>query len=255
MDVNNYLDKLVNGFPYFGNKGYKKLSSTILFVDPYCFGEVKINKIKNFTDTFYSELIFNYFNSDYRRNIDNTSTFKKRQKIIDSMDGIVEYDPNMDDKKVEDLIRENIKGKYIKHSFSYPFRIKTNVELYHIIYATPNPKGLMKIKESLWDVFKGDTFFKNGTIKNQISLFDDSKLKEMNAQNFSIEAQDLLIKQFNGQTINYGMICGFVLEHTMLKESHIINYLLIPLIDQGKVIKNNAKSKRNFKNDSYTFLK
>lgn len=255
MDVNNYLDKLVNGFPYFGNKGYKKLSSTILFVDPYCFGEVKINKIKNFTDTFYSELIFNYFNSDYRRNIDNTSTFKKRQKIIDSMDGIVEYDPNMDDKKVEDLIRENIKGKYIKHSFSYPFRIKTNVELYHIIYATPNPKGLMKIKESLWDVFKGDTFFKNGTIKNQISLFDDSKLKEMNAQNFSIEAQDLLIKQFNGQTINYEMICGFVLEHTMLKESHIINYLLIPLIDQGKVIKNNAKSKRNFKNDSYTFLK
>ncbi len=56
MDVNNYLDKLVNGFSYFGNKGYNQLSSTILFVDPYCFGEVKINKIKNFTDTFYSEI-------------------------------------------------------------------------------------------------------------------------------------------------------------------------------------------------------
>lgn len=255
MDVNNYLDKLVNGFSYFGNRGYNQLSSTILFVDPYCFGEVKINKIKNFTDTFYSELIFNYFNSDYRRNIDNIATPAKRQKIIDSMAGIVEYNPNMNEKEVEDLIRENIKGKYIKHSFSYPFRIKTNVELYHIIYATPNPKGLMKIKESLWDIFKGDTFFKNGTGEDQISLFDDSELKEMNAQNFSIEAQDLLIKQFNGQTINYEMICEFVLEHTMLKDSHIINYLLNPLINQGKVIKNNTKSKRDFKNDSYTFLK
>lgn len=255
MDVNNYLDKLVNGFLYFGNKEYNQLSSTILFVDPYCFGEVKINKIKNFTDTFYSELIFNYFNSDYRRNIDNTATPVKRQKIIDSMAGIVEYNPNMNEKEVEGLIRENIKGKYIKHSFSYPFRIKTNVELYHIIYATPNPKGLMKIKESLWDVFKGDTFFKNGTGGDQISLFDDSELKEMNAQNFSIEAQDLLIKQFNGQTINYEMICEFVLEHTMLKGSHIIKYLLNPLINQGKVIKNNTKSKKDFINDSYTFLK
>lgn len=255
MDVNNYLDKLVNGFSFFGNKGYNQLSSTILFVDPYCFGEVKINKIKNFTDTFYSELIFNYFNSDYRRNIDNIATPAKRQKIIDSMTGIVEYNPNMNEKEVEDLIQKNIKGRYIKHSFSYPFRIKTNVELYHIIYATPNPKGLMKIKESLWDVFKGDTFFKNGTGGDQISLFDDSELKEMNAQNFSIEAQDLLIKKFNGQTINYEMICEFVLEHTMLKDSHIINYLLNPLINQGKVIKNNTKSKRDFKNDSYTFLK
>ncbi len=255
MDVNNYLDKLVNGFSYFGNKGYNQLSSTILFVDPYCFGEVKINKIKNFTDTFYSELIFNYFNSDYRRNIDNTATPAKRQKIIDSMAGIVEYNPNMNEKEVENLIQKNIKGRYIKHSFSYPFRIKTNVELYHIIYATPNPKGLMKIKESLWDVFKGDTFFKNGTCGDQISLFDDSELKEMNVQNFSIEAQDLLIKQFNGQTINYEMICEFVLEHTMLKDSHIINYLLNPLINQGKVIKNNTKSKRDFKNDSYTFFK
>lgn len=255
MDVNNYLDKLVNSSSYFGNKGYNQLSSTILFVDPYCFGEVKINKIKNFTDTFYSELIFNYFNSDYRRNIDNTATPAKRQKIIDSMTGIVEYNPSMNEKEVEDLIQKNIKGRYIKHSFSYPFRIKTNVELYHIIYATPNPKGLMKIKESLWDVFKGDTFFKNGTDRGQISLFDDSEFKEMNAQNFSIEAQDLLIKQFNGQTIDYEIICEFVLEHTMLKDSHIINYLLNPLIDQGKVIKNNTKSKRDFKNDSYTFVK
>lgn len=64
-----------------------------------------------------------------------------------------------------------------------------------------------------------------------------------------------MIKQFNGQTINYEMICEFVLEHTMLKDSHIINYLLNPLINQGKVIKNNTKSKRDFKNDSYTFFK
>lgn len=255
MDVNSYLDKLVNSFSYFGSNRYNRLSSTILFVDPYCFGEVKIKKIKNFTDTFYSELIFNYFNSDYRRNIDNISTPAKRKKIIDSMTGISGYSPKMNEKQVEELIQKNIKGKYIKYSFSYPFRIKTNVELYHIIYATPNPKGLMKIKESLWDVFNGDTFFKNGSNRKQISFFDDSEVKEMNVQNFSIEAQDFLFKQFCGQTISYKIICEFVLEHTMLKDSHIIDYLLNPLINQGKIIKNNTNGKRNFKNDSYTFVK
>ena len=237
MDVNTYLDKLVSRSTYFENKGNNQLSSTILFVDPYCFGEVKIKKIKNFTDKFYSELIFNYFNSDYRRNIDNTKTPTKRQKIIDSMDGILGYNPSMDEKQVEELIKNSIKGKYIKHSFSYPFRIKTNVELYHIIYATLNVKGLMKIKESLWDVFNGDIFFKNGYNQEQISFFDDTRVKEMNIQNFSSEAQEFLVKKYYGQTINYQIICEFVLEHTMHKESHIINYLLIPLINQGKVKK------------------
>lgn len=255
LDVNAYLEKLVKSTSYFGNNGYNQLSSTILFVDPYCFGEVKIKNIKNFTDTFYSELIFNYFNSDYRRNIDNTSIPAKRQKIIDSMDGILGFNPNMNEKQVEELIQQSIKGKHIKHSFSYPFRIKTNVELYHIIYATPNPKGLIKIKESLWDVFNGDTFFKNGNGRDQLSLFDDSEFKEMNVQNFSKEAQELLCKMFNSKTVDYQTISEFVLEHTMLKDSHIINNLLNPLIEQEKIIKNNTKSKRDYKNDTYTFIK
>lgn len=254
MDVNTYLEKQKNNVLYFGN-GYKKLSSTILFVDPYCFGEVKIKNIIDFTNTFYSELIFNYFNSDYRRNIDNTSTPAKRQKIIDSMDGIVGYSSGMNEKQVEDLIKQNIKGRFIKHSFSYPFRIKTNIELYHIIYATPNPKGLIKIKDSLWTVFNGDSFFKNGTAGDQLSFFNENEFKEMNVQNFSREAQELLLAKYSNKTVDYQTICEFVLEYTMLKDSHIINYLLKPLVEKGKIIKNNTKSTRDYKNDFYTFIK
>ena len=255
IDVNTYLERQKNNVLFFGNNGYKKLSSTILFVDPYCFGEVKIKNIIDFTNTFYSELIFNYFNSDYRRNIDNTSTPAKRQKIIESMDGIVGYSSSMNEKQVEDLIKQRIKGRFIKHSFSYPFRIKTNVELYHIIYATPNPKGLIKIKDSLWTVFNGDSFFKNGTAGDQLSLFDENEFKEMNVQNFSREAQELLLAKYSNKTVDYQTICEFVLEHTMLKDSHIINYLLKPLVEQGKIIKNNTKGRRDYKNDFYTFIK
>lgn len=253
-DVNEYLDKITSLQNFFGNKGFGELTSTILFVDPYCFGEVKINKIKKFLDTYYAELIFNYFNSDYRRNIDNVTTPQKRKKIIDSMDGIDGYKSDMDEKQLESLIRKELKGKYIKHSFSYPFRIKTNVELYHIIFATPNQKGLIKLKESLWDVFNGDTFFKNNLDENQLTLFDDNEVQRMNVQNFSKEAQVLLYNKYSNQTISYDEIRKFVLESTMLKESHIIKYLLVPLIEDGKIMKNNIKNKRNYKEDTYKFL-
>lgn len=253
-DVNEYLDEISELKIFFDNKGYDELTSTILFVDPYCFGEVKINKIKKFLDLFYSELIFNYFNSDYRRNIENVTTPQKRKKIIDSMEGIDGYKPGMDEKQLENLIRNEIKGKHIKHSFSYPFRIKTNVELYHIIFATPSPKGLIKIKESLWDVFNGDIYFKNNIDKNQLTLFDNNEVQKMNVQNFSEEAQTLLYNKYSNQTISYDVIRKFALESTMLKESHIIKYLIIPLIEKGKIIKNNIKNKRNYKEDTYKFL-
>ena len=171
------------------------------------------------------------------------------------MDGIVGYSSDMNEKQVEDLIKQSIKGRFIKHSFSYPFRIKTNVELYHIIYATPNPKGLIKIKDSLWTVFNGDCFFKNGTAGDQLSLFDEKEFKEMNVQNFSREAQELLLAKYSTKTVDYQTICEFVLEYTMLKDSHIINYLLKPLVEQGKIIKNNIKGTRDYKNDFYTFIK
>lgn len=254
MDVNIYLEKLTTRSDFFGNVGYNQLSSTILFVDPYCFGEVKIKQIKEFTKKFYSEVIFNYFNSDYRRNIYNISTPMKRKKIINSMEGIANYNPDMNEQQVEELIQQSIKGKNIKYSFSYPFRIKTNVELYHIIYATPNLTGLVKLKDSLWDVFNGDAFFKNEESGERLSLFNASDFKEMNAQNFAQEAQKLLCEKFKNKTIDYQTINKFVLEHTMLKESHIIKYLLAPLIKQGKLVKKNIKSKRDYKNDSYTFV-
>ena len=104
---------------------------------------------------------------------------------------------------------------------------------------------IQKVWLKLKKVFNGDTFFKNGSGRDQLSLFDDSEFKEMNVQNFSKEAQELLCKMFNSKTVDYQTISEFVLEHTMLKDSHIINNLLNPLIEQGKIIKNNIKSKRD----------
>lgn len=253
-DVNCYLEELTNHSSFFESTSYNQFHGTILFVDPYCFGEVKINNLKKFTEKYYSELIFNYFNSDYRRNVDNISTPTKQQKIIDSMEHIQGFNKNMNEKQVEEIICKNIKSNHIKYTFSYPFRIKTNVELYHIIFATPSNKGLLKIKDSLWDIFNGDTFFKNNGNSNQMSFFDDSDYKQMNIQNFSKDAKEFLCKEFKNKTVDYQTISNYVLEHTMLKDSQIKKNILEPLIKQRIIVKNNTINKSNYKNDTYTFI-
>lgn len=73
LDVNNYLDYLnlnpqVDCTSIFGYE-----SSVVLFVDPFDFGTVEIPKISNILKVHYCELVFNFFISDYVRNISQDS--------------------------------------------------------------------------------------------------------------------------------------------------------------------------------------
>ena len=52
-------------------------------------------------------------------------------------------------------------SRKVKYSFAYPFKTKTNVVLYSIVYSTPHLKGLEKIKDSIWKTFDGKEFYKN----------------------------------------------------------------------------------------------
>lgn len=254
QDVNMYLDNLINYGEKFFSKKFNDYPATILFADPYCFGKIKIKKLIDFTQKYYSELIFNYFNSDYRRNSVNESQKLKQEMIIYSMEGIEEFNPNMNESELEILIQKSLKGKNIKRCFSYPFKIETNVVLYHIIYATPSDKGLETIKEVLWKVFDGSIFYKKIKVNdNQLSFFNKSDYKDMNLKYYSEDAQERVYKKYRGNLVSYKDISIFVLENTMLKEGQIIDYIIKPLINMGKIIKKNNISKRNYKNDVYSF--
>ena len=60
-DVNDYIEQLQKFAKYCGVYN----ASTLLFVDPYNFGTVKINVLQKFLRTYYAELIFNVFTSDF----------------------------------------------------------------------------------------------------------------------------------------------------------------------------------------------
>lgn len=247
MDVNNYLDNITkySTFFQFG-------SSTVLFVDPYNFGEVKIHKLYDFSNKYYSEIIFNYFSSDYKRNIKNESALDKIDKINESMSDIPGYDSSLSDTEVRLLIQNFLKTSKIKYSFAYQFRTITNVPLYSIIYASPHYRGLEEIKESFWKIFEGDPFYRNtkenSSDTKQISLIDD---KQLNEEYYCNEAKNIIRTKYANSEVTYNEILIYLLEHSMLRKGQILRGVIKPLIKEGKIEKLNYSGKNNYLNDSY----
>ena len=248
MDVNGYFDSISKY-----DIKLKNNACTILFVDPYNFGTVKIKLLYKFLQTYYSELIFNFFSSDYLRNIKNEYAIPKVDNIISSMEGVPGYLKIMNEIEVLLLIQKYLKSTRIKYNFSYQFRTKTNTPLYSIVFSTPSKKGLEKIKESYWRVFDGDPFFKNNDkidLSNtmQLKLFDDS---EMNLSMYLNEAKEKLLEKYDNCTLSYEDITDFLLENTMLKKGQILSGVIRPLIADGKIIKMNNNGVKNFLNDEF----
>lgn len=244
-DVNAYLDRLLANPQLFGSPIFGYGCSAILYVDPFDFGTVEIPKISAILNKHYCELIFNFFISDYVRNINNDQGRIQRclgGKNIKNKSELFSY------------VGEMLSVGRIKHLFSYEFRITNNVELYQIVFATPNTRGLEVLKESLWKVFNGAEYHRNQKDPGQTSLFTAEDDQNAFLDNYAREARFVLQYYFPGQTLSYEQIEEVLIERTMLGASHIIGHVLKPMIASGEVVKCGMVSSRNFKGDRYKIV-
>lgn len=248
-DVNNYILGLAKQTSSFGFD-----SATILYVDPYNFGTVKISVLKNFISKYYCELIYNVFTSDVTRNGFNS----KILNCIDNKEDI-KYIRNQDD-FLDYMVKELEIGK-MKFHFYYAFKNQNNAELYEILFMTPNKLGIEKLKDTLWDVFDGKQFHRNSRINNsgQMSFLDTDIMKEFDKKNligyYSRVSQYFLSEKYKGQCLSYNEIELFILTKTMLKTVHVIDYVIKPMMENMQIKKmNKIPNKNNFKNDYYVIL-
>lgn len=243
-DVNNILDDIANATPLH-RELFKYGSCSLIYVDPYSFGTVQIPKLHNILKDNYCELLFNFFTSDFNRN--------KNQDRGRIQRCLGDLKPKDRKQVVDDVVRALKVGK-IEYVYLYSFRTVNNAELYQILYATPSLKGLKALKDSIWDVFNGEEYHRNHSNIGQLSMFTTEDIKMLNLQEYEQEAQHIVCESFRGQIIPFEKIEKKILLETMLKDSQIINYVLKPLIDEGKVVKQNIFGKSNFKKDSYAFI-
>lgn len=244
-DVNIFLQEAANTNKI--PKGYG--NAVLMFVDPYNARTVHLDNLRQFIKSRYCEILFNWFSSDYTRNRNE----RNYEAIRDCFDGL---EISKEENAVE-AISNALRVGDIKYVFSYPFRISTNVEIYQIIFLTPNPKGLEKLKDALWETFKGEEFHKNKNPRatyDQLSMFDLEGFNDLRAELYSENAKELLLKVFSGEkSVRYDEMVTVLLERTMLKKGHILNYVVKPLIENHSIIKDGNAKPRTFITDTYSF--
>lgn len=244
IDVNNYLDYLMQNKMYDKSYIFGYGYSTVVYIDPYSFGTVHIPKISALLKQHYCELIFNFFISDFRRNI-----AKDTGRIRDCLGGT---SISTEDELME-YMRSSLSVGSIKYLFAYTFRTKKNVDLYQIVFATPNIRGLEVLKDVLWKVFDGKEYHRNAEDDNgQLGLFSEEDETNWRKDNYAHEAQAFVIKYAPKETeISFKEIESNIIQRTMLKESDVLSCVIKPLLQQGLILKCGKCNKTNYKNDFY----
>ena len=240
-DVNVYLKQLINKHPQL----FKYPSRTVLYVDPYDFHTVIIENLSYFIASTYCELLFNLFTSDYLRNKDDAGI----QKVLggsfsfNSIDALVEH------------IKTRLKVGKMKFLLAYPFRQSKNVELYRIVFVSPHPKGVDKLKETLWQVFEGDRYFRTDSQKEsgQLSLFSSEENREMTAKFYAEEIKNKLVDEFKTRIVDFYTIALYVCENSLFASTQIVKYVIKPLIVEGRIVKLNRLNRLNYKEEDYRF--
>lgn len=152
MDVNDYLDYLFKNHMYDGSSILGYGYATVVYVDPYSLGTVQIPKVTRLLSHHYCELIFNFFISDFRRNIARGGG--RLQSCLGGSCITSEYE-------LMEYMRSSLTVGSIKYLFAYTFRTKKNTDLYQIIFATPSIRGLEVLKDVLWKVFDGKEYHRD----------------------------------------------------------------------------------------------
>ena len=239
MDVNEYLS--------YGTQIPKSSfnRAQVIWLDPYNFGTIKIDSVLRLLKNRYCELFYNVFTSDFKRN------YITGNIPADKLDIDIDFISN--NEILMKWIQEVLKSSSnIEYCFSYSFNNFKNVELYKILFATPNIAGLKKFKEALSRVFENHPLHSNCIPYSDVqpSLFGDEE-KKMYAEEAGRQAAEIFFKEFRNTEMSYKEIEEFLLESTMLTDTQIINYFIKPLIRERRIEKENKAGTRNYKEDYY----
>lgn len=238
--------------PYRGAK-----SSTLLYVDPYNILTEELGRaILDFSNKVYSEILINFFSSDIVRNINNQAAVNKSEEIHRFIKGFcnIEDDTSDESEIRKAFISRMLSSNYLNYYHDFIMKNSTNITLYHLIYFTPNLRGLEKIKDTTYKLFKTyrDYDPKRSLEYYTIDLFGKSPEDYACDEAMEIILQHARLSRTREYT--FRQIEEILLQESVIPLGLIINGVLRPLIKGRKVEKRNLKGPKNFKEDSYLFM-
>ncbi len=234
-----------------------KTRSILLYVDPYNFISYNLaNAVHDFTRNVYCEVILNYDIQDYIRNINNDSVKQHQEEIK----YFVRYFCNLDCQNVSAREVMNVtmdkftQESKINYKYSIEMKNSKNVALYHLIYFTPNLRGLEKVKDATWKVFGfHDNYSSKHIDRMQPNLFGETD--ETNAyDNGRKIVADILCSSLK-KSYSYNEILVITFEKTIFPKGKVISDIIKPLIEDRIIIKQNLKGIKNYTEDLYSVVR
>ena len=212
-DGNDLLKELK---PYLLHKSYLHY---LLFYDPY---KAAINWEALAPYFFgWGEVILNHMVSDTKRAVASAkrpeTVDKYEQTYLTSIEELIELrgDKNAYEERIKTIIQKL--GSLSKREYYlavFPFFIRTNAQIYSIIFFTKNIAGFKLFKTMAWKTFGGKSSNQNTHGKEiQQPLFDIPQLKERQCY-YVIDIADYIIENFKSRgMVSLDEVWNFVNEH------------------------------------------
>lgn len=195
----------------------KPLPPTFAFIDPFGWKGVPFSIVREILSHRSCEVFINFMYEEINRFLghpDQVENFEKFFGTSGWKDGIGLQPPRRRNRFLHDLyhqqLRDDAGAKYVR---SFEMRNAANNTDYFLFYATNNKKGIMKMKEAMWQAdASGEFTFSDATDPNQMVMFTGEP-------NF-VELQRTIQQAFKGQTITVSDVEEFVLAETAFRETH-----------------------------------
>ena len=252
MDACDFLNRITKNYHFPYVKGVQR--SILLWVDPYNFLSCKLaESIRTFSNSIYCEVLLNFFCNDYSRNITNPNSKEHKKELIEFTTNFCKCNSptpkasTLRDKYIE-VMKETTQMNY--HYF-VTMKNKLNAPLYYLLFLTPNLIGLEKAKEATWKVLEHNEEYCESIEEDPyfINLFGENPQEA--AFSNALYKIDLILADYVGTKITYKKIEEICLQNTFMKKGHVIDKVIKPFIDSGKLIKQNIEGVRNYTKDEY----
>lgn len=178
------------------------LAPSFFFIDPFGFGGIPFNILKDILAINKSELLINFMVRDVNRFVESTHHQISIEELFGTLDVkkqiSTQYPGVSREKALLELYRKQLHTQ-ANLSYSLPFKVNDDEKiqtLYFLIHCTNHPKGCELMKEIMYKVGTEGRFGYYGPIEGQSALcqYDDSELS------------NYLLKTYAGQRISFEQI-------------------------------------------------
>lgn len=203
-----------------------QIAPTFAFVDPFGWSHTPFATIKRLMANERCEVLINLMYEEINRFLSHPAHSTTWDKLFGTpgwRKALALKDPAQRRQLIYGLyerqLRQDANVRFVR---SFEMRNDRDITDYFLFFATNSPKGLCKMKESMWRVSKSGGFmFSDATVPSQPVLFELEPAYHI--------LRDQITSKYSGQTVTVEEVERFIIEESAFLPTHYKRQVLAKL--------------------------